>query len=251
MVDTPKTRTALANYYQDITSVDRRVGEVLASLQKHGFAENTLFVYTSDQGPEWPHCKWTVYDTGLRVPFVARWPGKVKAGAVCDALVSLVDVTPTLIELAGGAVPPGLDGRSFRDVLLGREAAFRDVVFAAHTGDGEMNKFPQRCARDRRYKYVLNLHPERTWTTHFTLVPGLPDSHKDVWDAWVEKAKTDPAAAKLIDTIEHHPAEELYDTQADPYELTNLAGRPELRPVLDRLREQLRQWRAAQNDVTD
>jgi uncharacterized sulfatase len=251
MVDTPKTRTALANYYQDITSVDRRVGEVLASLQKHGFAENTLFVYTSDQGPEWPHCKWTVYDTGLRVPFVARWPGKVKAGAVCDALVSLVDVTPTLIELAGGAVPPGLDGRSFRNVLLGQEATFRDTVFAAHTGDGEMNRFPQRCARDRRYKYVLNLHPERTWTTHFTLVPGLPDSHKDVWDAWVERAKTDPAAAKLIDTIEHHPAEELYDTQADPYELTNLAGRPELKPVLDRLREQLRQWRAAQNDVTD
>src|SRR5206468_10889635 len=117
MVDTAKTRAALANYYQDITSVDRRVGDVLVSLKKHGFDENTLFVYTSDQGPEWPHCKWTVYDTGLRVPFIVRWPGQVKAGAVCDALVSLVDVAPTFIDLAGGAPPADLDGRSFKDVL--------------------------------------------------------------------------------------------------------------------------------------
>jgi arylsulfatase A-like enzyme len=251
MVDTPKTRTGLANYYQDITTVDRRVGEVSAALAKRGFADNTLFIYTSDQGPEWPHCKWTVYDTGLGVPFIARWPGKVKAGAVCDALMSLVDVTPTFLDLAGGSPPPGLDGRSFKDVLLGKAETFRDTIFASHTGDKEFNQFPQRCVRDRRYKYVLNLYPDRKWTTHFTLVPRLPDSHKDIWDAWVEKAKTDPAAARLIETIERHPAEELYDTQTDQYELTNLAGKPEMKPVLDRLREQLRQWRAAQNDVTD
>src|SRR5206468_1302302 len=116
----PKTRTALANYYQDITTVDCRVGEVMASLKKHGFEENTLFLYTSDQGPEWPHCKWTVYDTGLRVPFLARWPGVVKPGATCDALVSFVDVLPTFIELAGGQPPADLDGRSFRDVLSGK-----------------------------------------------------------------------------------------------------------------------------------
>src|SRR5207253_6682791 len=128
LVDTPKTRAALADYFQDIASVDRRFGEVLASLKAHGYEDNALVIYTSDQGPEWPHCKWTVYDTGLRVPFVARWPGKVKAGAVCDALVSLVDVTPTLVELAGGAVPPGLDGRSFQGVLLGRETTFRDTI---------------------------------------------------------------------------------------------------------------------------
>src|SRR5207244_896861 len=167
----------------------------LGSLKAHGFEDNALVIYTSDQGPEWPHCKWTVYDTGLRVPFVARWPGKVRAGSVCDALVSLIDVAPTFVELAGGAAPPGLDGRSFRDVLLGRAETFRDVVFASHTGDGDMNRFPQRCARDGRYKYVLNLHHERKWTTHFTLMPGLPDSHKNVWATWVEKAKADPAPA--------------------------------------------------------
>jgi uncharacterized sulfatase len=249
LVDTPITRRAMANYYQDITSTDRRVGEVLASLKRHGYEKDTLFIYTSDQGPEWPRCKWTVYDTGLRVPFVARWPGRVPAGAVCDALVSLVDVAPTFIDVAGGQPPTDIDGRRFKDVLLGKATTFRDVVFAAHTGDGEMNVFPQRGARDGRYKYVLNLHPDRTWTTHFTKVPGIPDSHKAVWDSWVEKARTDPAAARLIDRIERHPAEELYDTRADPYELTNLIEKPEMQPVLQRLRDALKQWRAAQGDT--
>ncbi len=248
MVDTPKTRTALANYYQDITTVDGRVGEVLASLKAHGFEDNTLFVYTSDQGPEWPHCKWTVYDTGLKVPFVARWPGKVAAGAVNDALLSFVDVVPTFVALAGGEAPAGLDGQNMADVLLGKSTAGHDLVYASHTGDKDFNVFPQRCVRDRRYKFVLNVHPERTWTTHFTKVPGIPNSHKEVWDSWVEKAKADPAAARLLEVIEHHPAEELYDTRADPYELTNLAGRPELKAVQDRLRAKLSAWMAAQRD---
>jgi arylsulfatase A-like enzyme len=248
LVDTPKTRAALANYYQDVTTMDRHLGAVLAALKEHGLEDDTLFVYTSDQGPEWPHCKWTLYDTGLRVPFVARWPGRVARGAVCDALVSLVDVTPTFLDLAGGKVPDGLDGRSFKDVLLGKGGAFREEIFGSHTGDGEMNRFPQRGVRDTRYKYLLNLHPERLWTTHFTRVAGIPNSHKEVWDSWVEKARADPAAARLVEVIEHHPAEELYDTQADPYELHNLAGKPAVRSVLDRLRARLRDWRAAQGD---
>ena len=207
-----------------------------------------MFIYASDQGAEWPHCKWTVYDTGLRVPFLARWPGKVRAGAVSHALLSLVDVTPTFVDLAGGEPIEGLDGRSFKEVLLGRSTTFRDSIYATHTGDGEMNRFPQRCVRDDRYKYVLNLNPDVTWTTHFTKVPGIPDSHKEVWDSWVEKAKSDRRAARLVDVIEHHPGEELYDTQADPYELSNRVSDPALKPVLERLRGQLNQWMAEQGE---
>jgi len=250
MVDTPQTRGALANYYQDITSVDRRVGEVLASLKAHGYEDRTLFIYTSDQGAEWPHCKWTVYDTGLKVPFLVRWPGKVRAGAVSDALVSLLDLTPTFIDLAGGSPVKGLDGRSFKDVLLGRAETFRDAIFATHTGDGEMNRFPQRGMRDDRYLYVRNLNPEVTWTTHFTKVPGIPGSHKEVWDSWVERARTDRQAAALVDIIEHHPAEELYDTQADPYQLKNLAADPALKPVLERMRRDLSRWMTEQGEGT-
>ncbi|MDA2928948.1 sulfatase [Acidobacteria bacterium AH-259-O06] len=248
MVDTPTTRKALANYYQDITTMDERVGEVLASLKKRGYQDNTLFIYTSDQGSEWPHSKWTVYDTGIRTPFIARWPGKIKPGTLCEALVSFVDITPTFIEIAAAKPPVNLDGRSFRDVLLGQTETFRQRIFASHSGDGQMNVFPQRCVRDQRYKYVLNLRPENTWTTHFTKVPGIPDSHKAVWDTWIKRAKNHPEAAKLVDIIQHHPAEELYDLQTDPNELHNIADKPEMQQILERMRNELKQWMASQGD---
>lgn len=248
IVDTPLTREAMANYYQDITTMDKRVGEARAMLEKHGFAENTLFVYTSDQGSEWPHSKWTLYDAGIRVPFIAVWPGRIKPDSVCDAMISFVDITPTFIDIAGGKQPGGLDGESFLGVLLDKAKFFRSYVYATHTADGKMNDFPQRCVRDARYKYILNLHPERAWTTHWTKVAGIPQSHKQVWDTWVEKAKSDPKAAKIVDMNEKHPREELYDTKTDPHELNNLADSPELRSVLVRMRRNLRKWLAAQGE---
>lgn len=247
-VDTPITRAAMANYFQDITSTDQRLGEVMASARKHGFESNTMFIYTSDQGPEWPHSKWTVYDSGLRVPFVVRWPGRVRPNTVADAMISFTDMTPTLVDAAGGSPIAGLDGSSFMEVLRGGRKEFRREIFASHTGDGEMNKFPQRCVRDLRYKYILNLHPDRKWTTHFTLVDGIPESHKDVYDSWLERARTDKSCARLIETLERHPAEELYDTEKDPWELNNLAARPEMGSTLGRLRGRMKAMREQLQD---
>lgn len=182
------------------------------------------------------------------MPLVVRWTGRVKAGGVCDALVSFVDILPTLVDLAGGPAPPDIDGRSFKDVLLGRTTTFRDRIFASHTGDGDMNRFPQRCVRDARYKYILNPHPERTWTTHFTRVEGIPESHATVWNSWVARAATDTATRRLVAAIERHPAEGLYDTERDPWDLCNRAGDPALAPVLEAMRAELRRWMAAQGD---
>jgi arylsulfatase A-like enzyme len=248
MVDTPKTRAALANYYQEIATADRRLGEVMESLRRHGLEQKTLLIYSSDQGAEWPHAKWTCYDTGLRVPFIARWPGMIKPGATNDALISLIDVMPTLVELAGGTSEASIDGRSFKDVLIDAAARHDRYIFASHTGDGDMNVFPQRCAGDGRFKYILNLHPERKWTTHFTKVEGIPNSHREVYATWEEKAKSDPAAAKLLKTIEWHPAEELYDTQSDPYELNNIAGDARQAEKLNELRGRLRAWLESAKD---
>ena len=250
-VDTPKTRTALSNYYQDITTADRHFGEVLDSLKKHGLEKDTLTIYTSDQGPEWPRSKWTLYDSGLRVPFVARWPGRIAPGTVTDAMISFVDVTPTLVDIAGGKPLTGLDGRSFRNVLAGTAKEFRTEIYASHSSDGTMNIFPQRCVRDLRYKYILNLHPERKWTTHFTQVDGIPDSHRDVYGTWLEKAKTDPAAARIVRITEEHPREELYDTKADPHELNNLAEKADHQPVLRRMRDRMAAMRAELRDQNE
>jgi len=248
-VDTELTRKALANYFQDITTMDERVGRVRSMLRKHGLADNTLFIYTSDQGSEWPHSKWTLYDAGLRVPFIASWPGVTKPGDVCDAMISFIDVTPTFIDVAGDKPPEGLDGKSFRKVLTGAKKSFRDCIYATHTRDGNMNVFPQRCVRDKRYKYILNLNPENTWTTHWTKVPDIPESHKEVWDTWVEKAGSDACAARIVALNEKHPREELYDTQTDPFELENLADRPERKRLLLRMRKQLAQWLAEQGEA--
>jgi arylsulfatase A-like enzyme len=248
VVDTPVTRRAMANYYQDITTMDQRIGEVTVWLKQFGYDDNTLFIYTTDQGTEWPHCKWTVYDTGIRVPFIARWPGKIAQGSTCDAMISFVDLLPTFVDAAGGEPPKDIDGRGFFEVLLGKTDRFRDKIYATHNRDGNMNVFPQRCVRDRKYKYVLNLKPENLFTTHFTKVEGIPESHATVWNSWVEKAKTDPNTARLVDVIQRHPAEELYDLDVDPFELNNLAGRPELKAVLERMRADLKQWMEAQND---
>jgi arylsulfatase A-like enzyme len=247
IVDTKLTRKAMANYYQDITTMDKRVGQVRAMLKKYGFKDNTLFIYTTDQGSEWPHSKWTLYDSGIHVPFIAVWPWKIKAGSVCDAMISFVDVTPTFIDIAGGEQPEGLDGKSFLDVMSGKTKTFREYIYASHTRDGDKNVFPQRCVRDRRYKYILNLRPENTWTTHFTLVPDIPESHKQVWDTWVEKGKTDTKTAKLLDIIQHHPSEELYDLQSDPYELNNIADKYN-KKILKRLQRELKTWMLSQED---
>lgn len=245
MADTPVTREALANYFQDIASMDAHLGAVLASVKKHGLEADTVFLFTSDQGAEFPRSKWTCYDAGLRVPLVARWPGRIAPGEN-GALVSLVDVTPTLVEIAGGTAPAGLDGRSFKGVLLGETQKHRDYIFASHTGDGDMNVYPIRAVRDERYKLILNLNPEREWTTHFTKVkldPPFENTHKEVWDTWTEKAQSDETTAKLVQSLRFHPKEELYDTENDPWEMTNVIEKPEMKETLERLREELRKER--------
>ena len=111
-----------------------------------------------------------------------------------------------------------------------------------------MNVFPQRCVRDERYKYILNLMPENRWTTHFTRVEGIPESHAEVWNSWVEKAKSDAKTAQLVYLTQHHPVEELYDVKADPYEFNNLAFEAASRPILEKMRADVRQWMQSQGD---
>ncbi len=246
-VDTPQTRKARARYYTDVAKADAQLGAVLRLLKDRGLEEDTLFVYTADNGPQWPFAKWTVYDAGLRVPLLARWPGRVKAGTATSAMVSLCDLTPTLLEATGARAPDGLDGKSFLPVLLGKAESHRDAVFATHTGDGAMNRSPARCVRTGRYKYVLNLAPEVRYTTHIDKASDH-DGGREYWPSWVEKAKTDPNAAAVVKRYHDRPREELYDLEADPHEVNNLADRAKHAEVLRDLRDRLAAWRKQQGD---
>jgi len=98
-------------------------------------ATNTLFLFSSDHGAQWPFGKWNPYETSVRTPLIAAWPGVIKPGTRTDAMVSWVDLLPALVELAGGTPPPGLDGKSFAGVLRGSEIMQRDEIYTTHSGD--------------------------------------------------------------------------------------------------------------------
>ncbi len=246
MVDTPETREALGKYYAEITDFDREVGLCMEILAKSGRQDDTIFVYTSEQGSAFPYCKWTCYDLGLRTALVIRWPGHVEPASVSDAMVQYVDVIPTLLDAAAGKTIDGLDGRSFLPVLLGEQETFRDVVYGVHTTRGIIGAtpsgYPVRSIRSDRYKYIANLN-DRAAFSNWVTVTGF-----STWQSWVRKAKTDPFAARRVAAYQHRPAEEFYDVVSDPLELNNLAGDPEYRQEMDRMRERLRAWMKQQGD---
>ena len=246
-VDTPETRDFRARYCTSVTKADTELGAVLDLAKQHFDPANTLLIYTSDHGAQWPFGKWNLYDTGIRVPFLAAWPSMIKPGARTGAQVQWIDLWPTLIEAVGGTVPTGIDGRSFLPVLRGEKSAHREVIFTTHSGDGEMNVYPIRSLRDGDWKFILNLHPEFAHTTHIDKSPKAT-SGLAYWRSWFEKAKTDPAAAAIVKRYHERPAVELYDLRSDPAELRNLATDPAQSARVTGMRARLEAWMREQGD---
>jgi N-sulfoglucosamine sulfohydrolase len=243
LVDTPETRYERAGYYDLVSELDALYGEILDTLDAAGKARDTIVIFVSDHGAGFPFEKWTNYDAGLRVPMIVRWPGRVAAGTRSDAMVSLVDVLPTLLELVG-APTADLDGRSFAGVLEGREQQHRSLIFGLHTNVGILNGgiYPIRSVRDERYSYLRNLHSTGTFTNNVTEVDQAG------WSSWLERAESDPFAAARVTRYQHRPDEELYDLASDPFELVDLAPDPAHRGVLERLRSELDAWTQSQGD---
>ncbi len=242
-VDTEVTRKNYADYLAEITYLDGQVGMCVELLDKYKLADNTMVIFTSEQGASFPFGKWTCYDTGLQTAFVVRWPGKVKAGTVSDAMIEYVDVTPTFVEAAGGKPADVLDGESILPVLFGKKKEHKDYVYGLHTTRGIINgsdHYGIRSVRSKNFKYVVNLTPEVTFTNACTKSSDFV--------SWVEKAKTDPDAADKVRRYQHRPAEELYDVTKDKLEWTNLADNPEYAQIKADLRKRLFEWMESQGD---
>jgi uncharacterized sulfatase len=245
LVDTPATRRAWDRYAAAVARADRDLG-MMYDAARERLGPDALFVFSGDHGAQFPFGKWNGYDVGIRTPLIVAWSGRVAPGSRSDALVSWIDLLPTCLEAAGGEPPEGIGGRSFLDVALGKRADHRDAVFVTHSGDGEMNRYPLRAARDRRWKYIRNLDPDAEHHSHIDL--AKPVDGRSYWDSWVEAAKTDPAAAAVVRRYHRRPAEELYDLEADPWELSNLAADPAHAETLAKLRAEVDAWMKAQGD---
>ncbi len=221
----------LAGYYDHIAEEDRELARVLDLLDQHGLSQNTVFLYSSDHGGG-KDAKFTVYDRGLGVPFIVRWPGKIEPGRT-SALASYADVLPTMVEIAGGSPLAGIDGKSFAAVLQNPALPHRDHVFGLMTQQGVHNThvFPRRSSRGPRFHYIRNFNT-------------------------LEKIARDEQAGKQVNPFyrlgaEMHPdtpEEQLFDTQADPWELHNLAADPGYAETKERLKRAMFEWMEQQND---
>lgn len=248
-VDTDITRTQLSKYYAEITYLDSLVGEVLKMVEKSGDADNTIVIFTSEQGSGFPFAKWTLYDAGLKTAFIVRWPGRVRAGSRNSAFTQYVDIVPTLIDIAGREPSKyntgvkdaygftGFDGKSFKRVLLEKSHHLRNHVYGVQTTRGIINgskSYPVRSVRDSHYLFIHNLAPESTFQN--VLTRGA------LFQSWMLK---DPIRASFYTK---RPEYELYDVRRDPYQLVNLAGDPSIREVQVTMMEKLSAFMKQQGD---
>lgn len=231
--DTPKVREAMARMYTNIEYCDGILGELLQQLEEDGLAENTVVFHWSDHGPL-PRGKRWPYDSGIHVPLIVRWPGHLDPGSVSEQLVSTIDLGPTILSIAGVDIPRHMQGQAF----LGPQAsAPREYVYASRDRYDESYDMV-RAARDRRFKYIRNYRPE---LPYLLWIP-YRNRHPIVQEMWRLYLAGKLEGPQLLMFQPRRPVEELYDTQADPHEIHNLAGDLAYQPQLERLRRALDAW---------
>lgn len=221
--DTPEARVELAALQVAIADMDAAVGRLLETLDRAGRARDAIVVFTTDHGLAMPRAKCTLYDPGLEVALLMRWPAGGSDGARTD-LVSNVDVLPTLLEAAGVDIPSGVQGRSLLSDSAPRQAIFAEKTFHSYYD-------PMRCIRTRRYKLIRNFE-----TAFLVEVPG------DIQAGPIFRA--DPT----LYSTDRPSVVELYDLEADPLERQNLASSKEFEGVREQLSSELWRWMRETDD---
>ena len=225
--DTPVCRAELAQYYQSVSRIDQGLGRLIEHLKKHGQYEQTLIIFTSDHGIAFPGGKTTLYEGGMRVPFLVRDPQQSRRGD-CNAMINLADITPTILDYADAAPKKKgeVQGRSFRKAMEQADAKGWDEVYASHTFHEITMYYPMRVVRTRNHKLIWNI------------AHGLP--YPFASDLW--------AAPTWQDVYIHRPKFELFDLKSDPYEATNLADDPRYADLLGQLQEKLKRFQKQTKD---
>ena len=244
-VDTPETRKDYAKYLAEIEVLDQQLGDILDTLEASGKADNTIVIFSSEQGAQFPFCKWTNYNCGVHTAFVVRWPGHVTPGTKTDAMIQYVDVAPTLVEIAGGTPAQNnkLDGSSFLAVLNGKTDKHREFTYAMHNNVPEGSPYPIRSVCDGKYRYIRNLTPDAMHIQKYSM--GVP--HTSYWPSWMLASGNRKPAYEKVMKYMIRPAEELYDV-TDEYSMHNLADDEGYEEIKNKLSKELDKWMINQHD---
>jgi len=232
--DNDLVREELARMYSNVVEMDLKVGEVLDQLEEDGLMDNTIIFWYTDHGGPLPRQKREVYDAGLKVPLIVRFPDKYLAGEVNDEMISFIDLKPTLLSLAGIEVPEYVHGQPF--LGLQRANPRRYIHAARDRLDTEYDRV--RAVRDKRFKYIKNYEPEKPNV--------MAIAYRDQMTLMQELRRLDSlgelVGPQKLFFNESKPEEELYDCLIDPYEVKNLAEDPEYKDILEKLRNEHLQW---------
>jgi uncharacterized sulfatase len=239
-VDTKETRATYCKYLAEINYLDGQVGKALELIDKHGFANNTLFIFASEQGSGFPFAKWTLYEAGVKSALIARWPGNIAPGTISESIVEYADILPTFIELAGGKMPE-LDGKSLVPIFKKPETEIKDYSFSIHTTKGinyGSDFYGIRAVVNKKYRYIWNLTPD----VEFLNTVNNKPKHVGFWKSWLEASEKDEQAKMLVYKYRKRPKEELYDIQNDKWCQKNLADNPNFFEIKNELRAKLLEW---------
>jgi len=238
--DSPETRQELAEYAESVGRLDQGVGEILKVIEDTDHNDDTLIIYLSDNGIAFPGAKTTLYEPGLHLPLLIS-SSKHKRSVVNNAMVSWVDIAPTILDWANVPVPKTIAGRSVLPILDQENPQGWDTIFGSHTFHEITMYYPMRMIRTRRYKYILNL-------AHQLPYPFASDLYASPTWQGVLKRGDEMFGKRKVDAYINRPREELYDLENDPNEAKNLAPDPAMANVLTDLRKRLKQWQENTKD---
>ncbi|MBK1877584.1 sulfatase family protein [Pelagicoccus mobilis] len=240
LIDSETTRQDLADYYHEVSRFDHFIGLVVAKLKEQDVFENTVIVVAADNGRPFPRCKSRLYDSGIKTPWVVSYPELIRNASTTNSLVSSIDLSATLLELAGLEKPETIQGQSFLPILRDPQARTRDMVFSEH--NWHVYKNHERMVRFGDYLYIKNNYPDQP---NLCSEAFSPPSGKDLWEAHA-KGKTNTFQQQVF--ANPCPEEELYRVTDEPHQFTNLASNPEHAQALTKARQLISDWSTQTGD---
>lgn len=246
-VDSPRHREYVTNYYNCMNRLDESVGMLLDSLKAIGALDNTIIIYISDHGAQFPRAKGSNYEAALKIPMIVCWAGHTPKGAVDDRMISTVDMLPTFIAMAGGTAPAFMPGCDLRPVFEAKQTSNRrKYIFAGGMGSFPQVHYPRRSVRSDRYKLIVNYNspladPQAEYYR----------SQQDHYAGGIANAELESAPDSVktaFAVFEYPPRYELYDLKNDPNEYHNLASKAEYAHELENLKQVLQEWQKQTKD---